>query len=265
MGESAWMNRLRMLPIRDATRPAAICPQAPSRLSFAMGDLADTQDEDCLTLTVWTPSAGGARRPVPLPVLVWLHGGAYVSGGGALDWYSGARLAREGDLVVVGVNYRLGALGWLHHRDLCAGNLGLLDQHAALEWVRDNIAAFGGDPGNVTLWGQSAGAQSIALLLMRASSRGLFRRAILQSAPLGAAPRLPDDATAAADGMLGELGIETSHEALKRLGQVPVVALLSAQAAVAQRIAAKAGTGGRALLPFGPVADGEILPASADY
>ena len=247
--------------IRDATRPAAICPQAPSRLRFAMGDPIASQDEDCLSVTVWTPSADSARRPV----LVWLHGGAYVSGGGALDWYSGARLAREGDIVVVGVNYRLGALGWLHHRDFCAGNLGLLDQHAALEWVRDNIAAFGGDPGNVTLWGQSAGAQSIALLLMRASSRSLFRRAILQSAPLGSPPRSSDDATAAADSLMRELGIEASANALQRLQQVPVAALLAAQGAVSARIAAETGTSGRPLLPVGPVADGAILPASADY
>ena len=246
---------------RDATKPAAICPQAPSRLRFAMGDAIATQDEDCLSVTVWTPSADGARRPV----LVWLHGGAYVSGGGALDWYSGARLAREGEVVVVAVNYRLGALGWLHHRDLCAGNLGLLDQHAALEWVRDNIAAFGGDPGNVTLWGQSAGAQSIALLLMRAPSRGLFQRAILQSPPLGSPPRSTDDATAAADSLLRELGIEPSSDALRRLQQVPVATLLSAQGAVVARIVAETSGNGRPLLPFGPVADGAILPARADY
>lgn len=247
--------------IRDATRPAAICPQAPSRLSFAMGDLTAAQDEDCLSVTVWTPSADGARRPV----LVWLHGGAYVSGGGALDWYSGARLACEGDLVVVAVNYRLGALGWLHHRDLYAGNLGLLDQHAALEWVRDNIVHFGGDPGNVTLWGQSAGAQSIALLLMRGQSRGLFRRAILQSAPLGAPPRSSDDATELADLLLRELAIETSQAVLERLQQVPVAALLAAQGAVAQRLAAESQHKGRALLPIGPVADGTILPTRTDY
>ena len=114
--------------VRDATMPAAICPQAPSRLRFAMGDAEADQNEDCLTVTVWTPGADGARRPV----VVWLHGGAYVSGGGAVDWYSGARLAREGNIVVVGVNYRLGALGYLCHPDLSLGNLGLLDQQAAV-------------------------------------------------------------------------------------------------------------------------------------
>ena len=212
---------------------------------------------------MWTPSADSAVGRCS----VWLHGGAYVSGGGALDWYSGARLAREGDLVVVGVNYRLGALGWLHHRDLCAGNLGLLDQHAALEWVRDNIAAFGGDPGNVTLWGQSAGAQSIALLLMcpqphRAACSSASSCRAHRSAPHRARPTTPPRA---ADRLLGELGIETSQKALERLKQVPVARLLTAQGAVAARIVAETGTSGRPLLPFGPVADGTILPASADY
>jgi para-nitrobenzyl esterase len=255
MPPQAWTG------LRDATLPAAICPQSPSRLSYAMGDVAAAQDEDCLTVTVWTPSADGARRPV----LVWLHGGAYVSGAGALDWYSGAKLAREGDLVVVAVNYRLGALGWLHHDGIASGNLGLLDQHAALQWVKDNIAAFGGDPGNVTLWGQSAGAQSIAFLLMRPTSRGLFHRIILQSGPLGAPPRSAADATLLADGLLSELGIATSPGALQRLQQVPVAALLKAQGAVAQRLAAESQHKGRALLPIGPVADGTILPKRADY
>lgn len=244
--------------VRDATKAAAICPQAPGRLTFAMGPVIADQDEDCLTVTVWTPQADGARRPV----LVWLHGGAYVSGGGALDWYSGARLAREGDLVVVAVNYRLGALGWLYHPDLSPGNLGLLDQQMALEWMRDNIAAFGGDPGNVTLWGQSAGAQSIALLLMRARSRGLFQRAILQSPPLGAPPRSPQDAAALAEDLLGELGIDRDGAALERLQQVPVAALLAAQGTVVMRLAARTAHNGRPLLPFTPVADGSILPAS---
>lgn len=246
---------------RDATRPAAICPQAPSRLSFAMGDVVATQSEDCLTVTVWTPAAGSARRPV----LVWLHGGAYVSGGGALDWYSGARLAREGDIVVVAVNYRLGVLGWLHHPGLCPGNLGLLDQQAALEWVRDNIAVFGGDPGKVTLWGQSAGAQSIALLAMRPQAHNLFHQAILQSPPLGAPPRAPDGAAQSAKNLLGELGIDAAaSDALARLQQVPVEALLAAQGAVAARLAAEPSASGRPLLPFGPVADGTILPGRAD-
>lgn len=247
--------------VRDATKPGPVCPQTPSRLRFAMGDFVADQDEDCLQVTVWTPAADGARRPV----LVWLHGGAYMSGGGALDWYSGERLAREGDLVVVGVNYRVGALGFLFHPDLAPGNVGLLDQQAALEWVRDNISAFGGDPVNVTLCGQSAGAQSIVFLLVRHGARGLFKRAILQSTPFGSLPREPDDMAANAESLLPELGLDASAGALKRLCQVPIAALLDAQSAVAQRVARDTQRGGLPSPPFGPVGDGAVVSQRSEY
>ena len=116
---------------RDATRPGTVAPQLPSRLRGAMGDFSAEQSEDCLHLTVWTPAADGKRRPV----VVWLHGGAWQSGGGALDWYDGSRLARLGDVVVVAVNYRLAALGWLYVPGQTA-NAGLLDQEAAIDWVQ---------------------------------------------------------------------------------------------------------------------------------
>ncbi len=127
-----------------------------------MGDFSRPQDEDCLTLTICTPAPDGKMRPV----LVWLHGGAWISGAGSLDWYDGSRLAREGDLVFVGVNYRLGALGWLHRPGIVDVEAGTSDMIAALAWVRDHIAAFGGDPACVTVMGQSAGATSIGRLLM---------------------------------------------------------------------------------------------------
>ncbi|MFG2875597.1 carboxylesterase/lipase family protein [Streptomyces sp. NPDC048337] len=141
-------------------------------------------DEDCLTLNVWTPGADAAKRPV----LVWIHGGGFVSGSGAVPGYSGETFARNGDLVVVNLNYRLGALGYLYFgEDGAGGNFWLTDQLAALRWVRDNIAAFGGDPDNITLAGQSGGALSVAALAGAARPKGrpLFRRAILQSPPLG--------------------------------------------------------------------------------
>jgi para-nitrobenzyl esterase len=247
--------------VRDATKPGPVCPQAPSRLRFAMGDFVATQDEDCLQVTVWTPKADATRRPV----LVWLHGGAYMSGAGAIDWYCGERLAHEGDLVVVGVNYRLGALGYLYHPDLSPGNLGLLDQQAALEWVRDNISAFGGDPGNVTLWGQSAGAQSAALLLMRPQARVLFHRAILQSSPFGSLPRQTDEMTSIAEALLRELGLDASAGALQRLCEVPVAALLAAQSAVGQRLAKDTQRAGLPSPPFAPAGDGAIVPQRDAY
>ncbi|WP_199746692.1 carboxylesterase family protein [Amycolatopsis sp. WAC 01416] len=166
-----------------------ISPQPPSRLDRVMGPPRDRlpQGEDCLNLTISTPGLDDGRRPV----LVWLHGGGFSSGGGLLDWYDGGALAAEGDLVVVGVNYRLGALGYLYLDGVSPGNLGLADQLEALRWVRANIAAYGGDPDNVTVAGQSAGGISIRLLMDLPEARGLFRRAILQSAPLGLGSRSP--------------------------------------------------------------------------
>jgi len=168
--------------VRNATGHGPAAPQPPPRAGAVMGELKRPllQDEDCLNLSVVTPSTGGRR-----PVMVWIHGGAYTTGSGSMDIYDARRLAAEGDVVVVTINYRLGALGYLRLDGVSPGNLGLLDQLAALRWVRENIAAFGGDPDEVTVFGQSAGAHSIACLMAMPAARGLFRRAILQSAPLG--------------------------------------------------------------------------------
>jgi para-nitrobenzyl esterase len=138
--------------------------------------------EDCLTLNVWTPKADGARRPV----LFWIHGGAFVVGSSRNSWYDGSRLAARGDVVVVSINYRLGAWGFLSLSPFGAeyadsANLGLLDQVMALQWVRDNIARLGGDPDNVTIFGESAGAASVGALLSMPKAKGLFAKAILQS------------------------------------------------------------------------------------
>ena len=131
--------------------------------------------EDCLNLNVWTPAPGRAG----LPVMVWIHGGAFVNGSGAVAQYAGDRFARDG-VVCVTINYRLGCEGFLFLDD-ATPNRGLLDQIAALEWVQENIAAFGGDPGNVTIFGESAGAMSVTTLLAMPRAAGLFRRAIPQS------------------------------------------------------------------------------------
>lgn len=137
--------------------------------------------EDCVTLNVFRPFGVDG----PLPVMVFIHGGAFVSGTANDALFDGAKLAQAG-LIVVTVNYRLGALGWLSHRELSdggSGNYGLMDQIAALHWIHDSIAAFGGDPGNVTLFGSDAGATSIALLMLCEEARDLFQKAILQSLP----------------------------------------------------------------------------------
>ncbi|BBY55021.1 carboxylesterase family protein [Mycobacterium koreense] len=158
--------------VRDATRPGPACIQ----------DLTGAGREDCLTLNVWTPVRRAAQRR---PVLVWIHGGGFINGHG--DIYGARRLAARGDIVVVTLNYRLGALGFLAHPALGphgrVGNYGLLDQQAALRWVRDNISHFGGDPAKVTIAGESAGAMSVCDHLVAPASAGLFRSAIIQSGP----------------------------------------------------------------------------------
>ena len=162
----------------DATALGTVFPQPPSRLERIMGPPLPEpgHSEDSFTVTVTTPSLTGHR-----PVMVWLHGGGYSSGGGSLPWYDGGALSAEGDVVVVSVNYRVGVLGYLLLDGVSEGNLGVHDQIAALEWVRENIEAFGGDPDSVTVFGQSAGAHSIVNLLSSNNSRTLFHRAILQS------------------------------------------------------------------------------------
>jgi para-nitrobenzyl esterase len=167
--------------VRAADRPGAICIQPPANGDPGVGPLP--MSEDCLTLNVWSPA--GAER---LPVMVWIHGGGYNNGSGTAELYDGTNLARRG-VVVVTINYRLGRLGFFDHpalaaeraADTPAGNYGVMDQIAALQWVRDNIAAFGGDPGRVTLFGESAGGAAVTQLMVAPAARGLFHAAIVQS------------------------------------------------------------------------------------
>ncbi|MEO3760889.1 carboxylesterase family protein [Mycobacterium sp. B14F4] len=170
--------------LRDATRPGERCVQDVS----TDVDRRRTS-EDCLFLNVWTPPPSSEPRPV----LVWIHGGGFFNGSG--DIYDARRLAGRGGIVVVTINYRLGALGFLAHpalgRDGAIGNFGLTDQQAALRWVRDNIAAFGGDPDRVTIAGESAGGMSVCDHLVAPGSAGLFGAAIIQSAPCQAQYDLP--------------------------------------------------------------------------
>jgi para-nitrobenzyl esterase len=205
--------------VRDATEFGAGCPQKsldPDPLRSGYFNPATTGD-DCLNLNVWTPDPGGAG----LPVMVWIHGGGYMTGGGSAPAHDGASWARDG-VVYVSVNYRMHVEGFLYLGGDTA-NLGLRDQVAALEWVRDNIAAFGGDPGNVTIFGQSAGGVSVMHLLAMPSAAGLFRRAIAQSgstrvlAPVELATRI-----AARAGEL--LGVDPTPDAMRHLATDTVLA-----------------------------------------
>ena len=223
--------------------PAAPQPRDPILEELFGQPPFPTAEAGCLTLNVWTPGTSGAR-----PVLVWIHGGAFITGSGRDPVFDGRQLATRQDLVVVTLNYRLGALGFLHLGGE-TGNLGLLDQVAALRWVRDNIAAFGGDPGNVTLFGQSAGAMCIAALLTAPVAAGLFHKAIVQS---GSAEHVHSAERAAAvtsDLVQALNGADPSA--------VPAAKLIRAQQAVAEAMRA----GGEGLgLPFAPVVDGAVLP-----
>lgn len=242
--------------VRQASQPGPLAPQPvdPSGGSFRLVRTGIPQSEDCLYLNVWAPA-----EPVdgPLPVMVWIHGGTFVTGGGGLPIYDGANLARRGGLIVVTVNYRLGALGFLHlapfsdpaDPDGYVSNAGLLDQVAALEWVRDNIASFGGDPERVTVFGESAGAMSIAALMAMPAAKGLFRQAILQS---GASQALP-----------GPQGRVLTKAYLDMLGADSPEALAGLDAAQLQQAADrfKQAAGETAIMLFQPVVDGVSLSA----
>ncbi|MFF2407924.1 carboxylesterase family protein [Streptomyces sp. NPDC058092] len=229
-------------------RPSSgeICPQLPSRLEAVMGPPLDRhpQGEDCLNLTVTTPARDTAARPV----MVWFHGGGFSSGAGLMDWYDGGALAYEGDVVVVSVNYRLGALGYLCLDGLAEGNLGLYDQLEALRWVNTHIAGYGGDPADVTVFGQSAGALSIRLLMGLPEARGLFHRAILQSAPLAITARSRADAAAVGRIFTERLAV---HAPGADPRTVAPAALLAAQRDTA--LAHRERSGSPLEPPFGPV------------
>jgi para-nitrobenzyl esterase len=214
---------------RDASAfgPVAIQSRDPRIAMMSGVGEKMAMSEDCLSLNVVAPETAEKR-----PVLVWIHGGAFVMGSGSTPLYDGRTFATRHDVVVVTVNYRLGLLGFL------GGNHALQDQVAALRWVRDNIAAFGGDPDAVTLVGESAGASSVAALLVMPSARGLFHRAVLQSCAIGAAVPTREDADAIAK--------EVSLPADATVDQI-----IAAQGALAMR---------RGLSAFAPFVDGTVLP-----
>lgn len=233
---------------RDALAFAAVSPQSDRGSVTARGE----QSEDCLYLNVFTPAADNKHRPV----LVWLHGGAFSWGAGSEPTYDGGALAARGDVVVVTINYRLGVLGYLylgkHGGDAwgAASNAGQLDQVEALRWVRANIAAYGGDPDQVTIFGESAGSVAVTALLTTPAARGLFVRAIAQS---GTANRLPTPAiaSAATERFLDSLGLAGAQASLpSRLRELDLSAIVRAH----QKVYVPGD------VMFWPVLDGQVLP-----
>lgn len=234
----------------DGTRRGPACPQLPSRLDTVNGPVVDelASDEDCLVLSVVAPADADG-----LPVMVWFHGGAYMTGSGEAVKYDTDALVREGHVVVVNVSYRLGIFGYLTPDGIDEDNLGLRDQILALRWVRDNIAQFGGASGRVTIFGQSAGGDSVLSLMLCPETEGLFRRAIMQSAPLGVR-----------DGR-GAMTASQRGVVTDALGPTPRAAsveqMLSAQAAA---IHAAASFGAVSGLPFAPILGRAPLPDAAE-
>lgn len=249
----------RPAPAWDGVREAAAFGPPPPQEPLGppppvTGDLP--VGDDWLTVNVWTPEPDPAAHR---PVLVWIYGGAYKLGSADDPAYDGGRLSRDGDAVVVTLNYRVGMEGFAQI-DGAPANRGLLDQVAALEWVRENITAFGGDPGKVTVFGESAGAGSIAALMVMDRARGLFRRAIAQSVPgTYFSPELAADIATA---LAGELGLRPT---VADLSTVDPRKLTAAGAALSGRMLQYGDRWGAVALtptPYSPVVDGDVLPAA---
>ena len=244
--------------VRDALTYGPKSPQVPypQPIDLFIPELTKS-GKDCLNLNIWSAALGSARQPV----MVWIPGGMFeFHATGASPWYDGSRFARDG-IVCVSINYRVGAEGFLYLGDGIA-NLGLLDQIAALAWVRENIAAFGGDPGNVSIFGESAGAMSVGTLLSIPRTEGLFRRAIAQS---GAAHQVMSAAAAqrVAQHLAEKLGVAATRDAI---AAVPVDRVLKAQAKLDADLAARpdperwGSEAATSLMLWQPVIDGDVIP-----
>ena len=256
-GSSRFMPPAKPMPwtgVRDAFELGFRCPQSPSTLipEIAAVDSKEPASEDCLVLNIWTPGAGRARKR---PVMIWLHGGGYSAASAGFTIYDGTNLARQHDVVLVGLNHRLNVFGFLYLAEIGgekyahSSNAGMLDIVQALEWVRDNIAAFGGDAGNVTIFGQSGGAGKVSTLMAMPSAKGLFHRAIIESRPgEKGVPR--GDASAAAELFLSRLGLKANQ-------------IDQAQQLTAERLVSAMGAGGIPGNPsfkLEPTVDGLSLP-----
>ena len=238
----------------NATATPPVCPQvSPAGSTMTQGN------ENCLKLNIWTPNPPPAS---PVPVLVWIHTGAFVGASSNLAAHNGQKFVEQTGAIVVAINYRLGPLGFLGHRALTAedpaypssGNYGLLDQRAALAWVRDHIAAFGGDPDNVTIGGQSAGANSVSLHVVSPRSAGYFSRAIMQSGYATSRWRTLGDAESLGDDFAEALGCTDASQVLACLRTKTMTQLLLALPTGQQQFAETARA------PWGPVVDGLDIP-----
>lgn len=257
--------------VRSSLYYGQVCPQGP-RTGWSVDENAfmfewdDGQPgEDCLRVNIWTPGINDNRKR---PVLFWIHGGGYSAGSGQeLKSYDGENLARRGDVVVVSVNHRLNSLGYLNLAEYGArwapsANVGMLDLVASLEWVRDNIGNFGGDPGSVTIFGQSGGGSKVGVLMAMPSAKGLFHRGIVES---GSSLRQSEPVSSAklAAGVLSELGLSGSQ--MDRLQSLPFEQVVAAGVAAQRKLTPPGGNipGAGTGVGWGPTVDGKILPNHA--
>ena len=240
--------------MRDALAYGPSAPQTTGNRPVRSD--APVENEDCLVLNVFTPALGGGRKR---PVMVWLHGGGFSSGSGSSPILDGTNLAHTSDVVVVTINHRLNVFGFTYLGEVAgsdfalSGGAGMLDIVAALQWVRDNIERFGGDPNLVTIFGQSGGGRKVATLMSMPAAKGLFHRAIIES---GAVLRLttPEDASRATELLLAELALKRGQ--VRELQSVPMARLLAANAAVAGKITLREP----GMTPSSPTIDGKALP-----
>jgi para-nitrobenzyl esterase len=263
-GANRFMPPVEPTPWAGVRDALAFGHQAPQNMRFTdvLAPQADPEegfDEDCLFLNVWTPGPNDTRKR---PVMFWIHGGGFAQESGSWPWLDGEALARRGDVVIVTINHRLNVFGYLHLGDIggekyaASGNAGMLDLVAGLQWVRENIAGFGGDPGNVMIFGESGGGAKVSTLLAMPAAKGLFHRAAIQSgAWLQGVPRNAADQVARA--LLEELGISTKQ--LERLQEVPVARLLDARTGKMQPLPPRRGA---LQMGYSPVVDGTFLPTN---
>jgi para-nitrobenzyl esterase len=254
-----WMPPQPVKPwsgVRSAKEFGPIAPQNAMQGGFTM-QTPQPQSEDCLFLNVLTPGLDNAKRPV----MVWIHGGAFTMGSGSDSMYDSDTLLKRGNIVMVTINYRLGLLGFLRLKDAtgnaipATGNEGLLDQVLALKWVKDNIAAFGGDPDNVTLFGESAGSMSIACLMVMPAAKGLFQKGILESG-VGSVSVPREEANRVGELFLNFSGIRKDN--IKALKSLTPAQLLEIEMKIRM---ASIGTGGTPRVTSSyPIVDGEVIP-----
>jgi para-nitrobenzyl esterase len=260
VGNLRWLPPQPVQPwtgIRSAREFGRICPQnqLPGAAVIASLAINEPQDEDCLFLNIWTPNLDDVRRPV----MIWIHGGAFVIGAGSQTMYLRNTLVPRGDVVLVSINYRLGALGFMNLKEVTGGRIpasgceGLLDQIAAIEWVRDNIKGFGGDPDNITVFGESAGGMSIGCLMGMPAAQGRFQKGILESGAANTVISFEESSAIAAQ-FLDILKLKGKD--VDAMRSLTIEQLMSTQQKLSNIMIAKDSR----ITPFQPVVDGVALP-----